>query len=96
MWLGNATDTGEEDMGLFDKVKESAQSLMDQGGDAVSGAVDKVKDAASGATGGKADDQINSGMETAKEKIGMQPGSPDPDDAASDVQDKVEELPSEG
>jgi hypothetical protein len=67
-------------MGIFDKVKDMASQHSDQ----VSKEADKAEQVADEKTGGKYTDQINSGMQTAQDKIGVQPTGQDPAQSQGD------------
>jgi len=64
-------------MGLFNKLKDEAQNLIQQHPDQASQAAEKAGQAADKATGGKYSDQIQSGMQTAQQRIGGQPSDQD-------------------
>ncbi len=53
-------------MGIFDKIKD----LADEHADQVEDALDKVADVVDDKTGGKYSDQIETGVEKAKEFVG--------------------------
>lgn len=57
-------------MGMFDKFKSKATDAASEHGDKVEDGLDKAGDAASGATGGKFDDQIETGKDKASEYLG--------------------------
>ena len=70
-------------MGMFDKIKD----LADEHADKVESAIDKVADVVDDKTGGKYSDQIETGVEKAKEFIGAETAD------AADAADTEEATP---
>ncbi|WP_446664372.1 antitoxin [Flexivirga sp. B27] len=57
-------------MGLFDSAKDKASELAGDNKDKVDEGVEKAGDAVDDKTGGKFSDQIDSGQDAAKDKLG--------------------------
>ncbi len=61
-------------MGMFDDMKDKATEVAGEHSDKVEAGLDKAGEAASNATGGKFDDQIESGKEAVSDFLGDSSG----------------------
>ena len=56
-------------MGFLDKAKDAAEKAVDSQGDKIAAGLDKAADLADQKTGGKYSDQIDQGVEKAKDAL---------------------------